>query len=46
MSENNGKSQKIVPYLWYDGKAEEAANFYVDAFSSTGTPSGPMVICE
>lgn len=39
MSETNGKSQKIVPYLWYDGKAEEAANFYVDAFSSTGTPS-------
>jgi predicted 3-demethylubiquinone-9 3-methyltransferase (glyoxalase superfamily) len=25
-------SQKIVPNLWFDGQAEEAANFYVDIF--------------
>jgi predicted 3-demethylubiquinone-9 3-methyltransferase (glyoxalase superfamily) len=24
--------QKITPFLWYDGKAEEAANFYVSVF--------------
>ena len=42
---------KIVPCLWYDGKAEEAANFYVTLFpdsrvdnvvrSPADTPSGP-----
>ena len=25
-------SQKIVPNLWFDGEAEEAANYYVDVF--------------
>lgn len=24
--------QKITPYLWFDGQAEEAANFYVSLF--------------
>jgi predicted 3-demethylubiquinone-9 3-methyltransferase (glyoxalase superfamily) len=24
--------QKIVPFLWFDGKAEEAMNFYVSVF--------------
>lgn len=24
--------QKIVPFLWFDGQAEEAANFYVSIF--------------
>lgn len=24
--------QKIVPFLWFDGKAEEAVNFYVSVF--------------
>ena len=24
--------QKIVPFLWFDGKAEEAMNFYVSIF--------------
>jgi predicted 3-demethylubiquinone-9 3-methyltransferase (glyoxalase superfamily) len=24
--------QKISPFLWFDGKAEEAANFYVSIF--------------
>lgn len=27
--------QKIVPYLWFDGKAEEALNFYVSVFKNT-----------
>ncbi len=27
--------QKIVPFLWFDGKAEEAANFYVSVFKSS-----------
>ena len=39
MNEKTSKNQKIVPYLWYEGQAEEAANFYVDAFSSVGSPS-------
>jgi predicted 3-demethylubiquinone-9 3-methyltransferase (glyoxalase superfamily) len=26
--------QKITPFLWFDDKAEEAANFYVSVFSS------------
>jgi predicted 3-demethylubiquinone-9 3-methyltransferase (glyoxalase superfamily) len=26
--------QKITPFLWFDDKAEEAANFYVSAFSA------------
>ena len=42
---------KIIPCLWYDGQAEEAANFYVTLLpdskvgdvtrSPTDTPSGP-----
>jgi predicted 3-demethylubiquinone-9 3-methyltransferase (glyoxalase superfamily) len=28
--------QKITPFLWFDGKAEEAANFYVSIFSDAG----------
>jgi len=26
--------QKIVPFLWFDGNAEEAVNFYVSIFKS------------
>lgn len=26
--------QKIVPFLWFDGQAEEAANFYVSIFKN------------
>lgn len=43
--------QKIVPCLWFDGRAEEAARFYVSLLpdsridrvlrSSVDTPSGP-----
>ena len=27
--------QKITPFLWYDDKAEEAANFYVSIFKNS-----------
>jgi predicted 3-demethylubiquinone-9 3-methyltransferase (glyoxalase superfamily) len=27
--------QKITPFLWFDGKAEEAANFYVSIFKNS-----------
>jgi len=28
--------QKITPFLWFDGDAEEAMNFYVSIFSARG----------
>ena len=35
--------QKIAPFLWYDGKAVEAANFYVSIFpNSRVTEVTPM----
>ncbi len=27
--------QKIVPFLWFDGKAEEAMNFYISIFKNS-----------
>ncbi len=27
--------QKITPFLWFDGKAEDAANFYVSIFKNS-----------
>ena len=27
--------QKITPFMWFDGKAEEAVNFYVSVFSNS-----------
>jgi hypothetical protein len=27
--------QKITPFLWYDGQAEEAVNFYVSVFKNS-----------
>ena len=27
--------KKIIPFLWYDDKAEEAANFYVSIFKNS-----------
>jgi predicted 3-demethylubiquinone-9 3-methyltransferase (glyoxalase superfamily) len=27
--------QRITPFLWFDGKAEEAANFYVSVFKNS-----------
>jgi uncharacterized glyoxalase superfamily protein PhnB len=43
-------SQKITPFLWFDGNAEEAAHYYVSIFKNskitdiahyTGTEPGP-----
>jgi predicted 3-demethylubiquinone-9 3-methyltransferase (glyoxalase superfamily) len=39
--------QKIVPYLWFDKEAEEAATLYVDLFKSRpGTPAGESKVIE
>jgi len=27
--------QKITPFLWYDGNAEEAMNYYVSIFPNS-----------
>ena len=36
--------QKITPFLWYDGKAEEAAKFYTSIFKNSSVESvNPMV---
>ena len=32
--------QKITPFLWFDGKAEEAMNFYTSIFEHSKT--GPV----
>jgi len=29
--------QKITPFLWFDGNAEEAANFYISTFKNSKT---------
>jgi predicted 3-demethylubiquinone-9 3-methyltransferase (glyoxalase superfamily) len=31
--------QRITPFLWFDGKAEEAMNFYVSIFKNSRTGS-------
>jgi len=37
--------QKIVPFLWFDGKAEEAAKFYVSIFKNSKVVSAtPMSV--
>jgi predicted 3-demethylubiquinone-9 3-methyltransferase (glyoxalase superfamily) len=36
--------QKIIPFLWFDGKAEDAMTFYVSIFKNSkvvSTMSGP-----
>jgi predicted 3-demethylubiquinone-9 3-methyltransferase (glyoxalase superfamily) len=50
--------QKITPFLWFDGKAEEAANFYVSIFKNSKIdnisrygeagplPSGTVMVVE
>ena len=50
--------QKIVPFLWFDDKAEEAANFYVSIFKNSKIenisrygdagpgPSGSVMVVE
>jgi len=42
--------QKIIPFLWFDGKAEEAMNFYTSIFKnakvgniSRYSPGGPIL---
>jgi predicted 3-demethylubiquinone-9 3-methyltransferase (glyoxalase superfamily) len=40
-------AQKIVPYLWFDKEAEEAATLYVDLFKARpGTPAGESKVIE
>jgi predicted 3-demethylubiquinone-9 3-methyltransferase (glyoxalase superfamily) len=34
--------QKITPFLWFDGKAEEAMNF--DVFGAWSVVSGPLFV--
>ena len=37
--------QKIVPFLWFDGRAEEAARFYVSVFKNSKVLSAtPMSV--
>ena len=31
---SGGPMQKVTPFLWFDGKAQEAANFYVSVFKN------------
>jgi predicted 3-demethylubiquinone-9 3-methyltransferase (glyoxalase superfamily) len=31
----NGAAQKITPFLWFDGQAEEAAKFYTSIFKNS-----------
>ena len=33
------RKQKITPFLWFDGKAEEAMNFYVSVFANSKVKS-------
>ena len=40
-------AQKIVPYLWFDKEAGEAATLYADLFKSRpGTPTGESKVIE
>jgi predicted 3-demethylubiquinone-9 3-methyltransferase (glyoxalase superfamily) len=40
-------TRKIVPYLWFDEEAEEAATLYVDLFKSRpGTTAGESKVIE
>ncbi|MDB4901610.1 MAG: hypothetical protein JWQ63_891 [Mucilaginibacter sp.] len=32
---STGSSQKITPFLWFDGKVEEAVNFYTSVFKNS-----------
>jgi predicted 3-demethylubiquinone-9 3-methyltransferase (glyoxalase superfamily) len=35
LSREENQMQKITPFLWFDGKAEEAMNFYVSVFKNS-----------
>jgi predicted 3-demethylubiquinone-9 3-methyltransferase (glyoxalase superfamily) len=45
-------TQKITPCLWFDGKAEEAANYYVSVFPDSAVtrvtpgPTGAALVVE
>jgi len=34
--------QKITPFLWFDGKAEEPMNFYVSIFGNSSRRTTPV----
>ena len=34
MDDDASVSKKVTPFLWFDGQAEEAANFYVSVFEN------------
>ncbi|MBI1729854.1 VOC family protein [Candidatus Acetothermia bacterium] len=37
--------QKITPFLWFDGNAEEAAKFYISIFKNSKiVSSNPMIV--
>ncbi|MDP4240051.1 MAG: VOC family protein [Bacteroidota bacterium] len=36
---STANDQKIIPFLWFDGKAEEAMNFYLSAFKNSKAES-------
>ena len=46
------KLQKITPFLWFDGRAEEAARFYVSVFKDgrilglTPGPGGTVMVAD
>ena len=37
--------QKIMPFLWFDGQAEEAMNFYVSVFKNSKVISASPMSC-
>ena len=38
--------EKIVPFLWFDDRAEEAANFYVSVFAGRGRSGGETKVVD
>jgi predicted 3-demethylubiquinone-9 3-methyltransferase (glyoxalase superfamily) len=34
-AKEENEMQKITPFLWFDGKAEEAMNFYISIFKNS-----------
>jgi predicted 3-demethylubiquinone-9 3-methyltransferase (glyoxalase superfamily) len=37
--------QKIIPFLWFDNQAEEAAMFYISIFKNSKiTSASPMIV--
>ncbi len=45
MDDDASVSKKVTPFLWFDGQAEEAANFYVSVFENAKINSvSPMTV--